>query len=77
MTTPCFPPDKELRRELAAGSQPAPLHHAPKYFVRAGTAESLGQGQKPSDLSSSFWRGEIREGFAEMVLKQCSVVCVF
>lgn len=55
-------------RELAAGSQ---------YFVRTGIAQSLRQGQKPSDLSSAFSRGEIREAFAEMTLKWCIVVCLF
>lgn len=69
--------DEELRQELAADSQPAPLHHALKYFVRTGIAESLGQGRKPSDLSSAFLGGEIREDFAEMILKWFIVVCLF
>lgn len=55
-------------RELAAGSQ---------YFVRTGIAQSLRQGQEPSDLSSAFLRGEIREDFAEMTLKWRIVVCLF
>lgn len=73
----CFPPLPPLCARSMLSSADWELAAGFQYFVRTGIAQSLRQGQKPSDLSSGFLRGEIREDFAEMTLKWRIVVCLF